>query len=121
MFTLAWGNVEVHMTIENGLEGKEDLNIHCKSKDNDLGQHLLHINQIFQWRFGTSVFGKTLFSCSFQWGNAALLHFDAYDQNRDIQLSADCHRYIHKDGPCRYERYYNEPPSKAVRKCYKWN
>jgi len=107
MFILARGNIDINMNIENGLEGKEDLNIQCKSKDNDLGQHLLHINQIFHWSFGTRVIGKTLFFCSFQWENGHLLYFDVYDQKRDIELSGDCHWYIHKDGPCRYERYYN--------------
>jgi len=120
MFTLIWGE-GIDVYISNGLEGKEDLKIHCKSKDNDLGMHLLHINQTFHWNFGTNFFGGTLFFCSFQWGNGRVLYFNAYDQKRDSQLFPVCHWYIHKDGPCRYETQYYQPPSAAIRKCYKWN
>jgi len=69
MFMLVWSDsfrlIHVKVSVTNGLEGKEDLNIHCKSKDNDLGQHLLHINQTFGWDFGPSFWGHTLFFCSF--------------------------------------------------------
>ncbi|KAG2404320.1 S-protein-like protein [Vigna angularis] len=113
MLTLAWAK-RTTVEITNSLEGKENLNIHCKSKDDDLGFHLLPINQSFQWSFRPHFLGKTLFFCSFQWGNDPLLHFDAYDEPRDIDLCSNCHWYIKKDGPCRYE----EP---TYRKCYKWN
>jgi len=121
MFTVVWGQQTVDMSITNNLEGKEDLNIHCQSKDNDLGLHLLHINQTFNWSFRTNLLGGTLFFCSFQWGNGSLLHFDVYQQSRDIKFGRICHWYIHKDGPCRYEVKPDRPPSEANRKCYKWN
>ncbi|KAL5076931.1 hypothetical protein RYX36_015915, partial [Vicia faba] len=31
-----------HVTITNNLEDNLDLTVHCKSKDDDLGAHLLH-------------------------------------------------------------------------------
>jgi len=112
MLTLAWaGKTTVQIT--NTLEGKQNLNIHCKSKDDDLGPHLLHINESFQWSFGPHFFKITLFFCSVQWGNGPLLHFDAYDQIRDYSLCKHCHWYIESYGPCRYQL--------GVRKCYKWN
>ncbi|BAT83632.1 hypothetical protein VIGAN_04081400 [Vigna angularis var. angularis] len=111
MLTLAWA-IEVKVT--NTLEGRENLNIHCKSKDDDLGRHLLHFNQTFQWTFGHQIFGKTLFFCSIQWGNGQLLHFDAYVQTRDLSVCSLCEWYIKKNGPCRYEDF------NAFR-CYKWN
>lgn len=112
MLTLVWAK-HVKVSITNSLEGKEVLNIHCKSKDDDLGRHVLHINQTFHWSFGTHIFWKTLFFCSFQWGNGPLLYYDAYIQIRDFEICDDCHWYIHKTGPCRYES--------CVHKCYKWN
>jgi len=39
-----------------GLEEKEDLNIHYKFKDEDLGLHLFYINQTYHWGFRTRVF-----------------------------------------------------------------
>jgi len=124
MLTLAraqFGTVK----ITNSLEGKENLNIRCQSKDNDLGHHLLHFNQSFKWDLGTHVFWRTLFFCSCRWGNGPVLHFEAYNQNRDASKCLDCFWYIHKDGPCRYElkEYTSIGESrrdKIIRKCYKW-
>jgi len=65
MLTLVWTR-DTNVFITNDLEGREDLNIHCKSEDDDLGQHVLHINQDFKMGFGTNYFWETLFFCSFQ-------------------------------------------------------
>jgi len=108
----------VNLSITNNLEGNEDLSIHCKSKDDDLGLHLLHVNQTFGWGFGTNIFWKTLFFCSFQWGKGLLLYYDVYKEIRDFDLCENCHWHIHKAGPCRYESCTLES---CVCKCYKWN
>ena len=73
MLKIVWAT-KVTVEITNTLEGKENLNIHCKSKDDDIGHHLLYYNQSFQWSFGTDFLGRTLFFCSFQWGNGDLLY-----------------------------------------------
>jgi len=112
MVTLAWAD-PASVVITNSLEGNENLNLHCKSKDDDVGLHFLPVNQSYKWSFGTNFFRTTLFFCSCQWGNSPLLYFNAFDQSRDFDICLDCHWYIHKDGPCRYE--------KGIRKCYKWN
>ncbi|KAK7374276.1 hypothetical protein VNO80_07704 [Phaseolus coccineus] len=117
MLTLALTHTNVYIT--NNLEGKEDLNIHCKSKDDDLGQHVLHINQDFKISFEPNYFFGTLFFCSFEWGNGPLLHFDVYDQSRDYyKCDDDCTWYVKKDGPCRDELQLD---STYNRICYKWN
>ncbi|KAK7374266.1 hypothetical protein VNO80_07694 [Phaseolus coccineus] len=122
MFTLAWASrTDVYIT--NSLEGKEDLHIHCKSKDDDLGPHVLHINETFKFSFRANIFYGTLFFCSFQWGNGPLLYFDVYDQKRDQnkcdQCKCDeCKWSIKKDGPCRFEP---QRDCSLVRKCYEWN
>jgi len=127
--TLVWANHvnvdslanHVDMSITNNLEGNEDLTLHCKSSENDLREQLLHINQTFKWGFGYNFFGGTKFICSFQWKNSPLLHFYAYNQNRDQGVCADCHWFIHKDGPCRYEKQPIEKPGPDVlRICYNW-
>ncbi|ESW11852.1 hypothetical protein PHAVU_008G064000 [Phaseolus vulgaris] len=118
MLTLACAE-RTNVFITNSLEGREDLNLHCKSKDDDLGQHLLHINQSFKMSFRTKIFYGTLFFCSFQWGNGPVLHFDVYDEIRDQHKCDDdvCKWYVHKDGPCRYEPQLDS----SDRKCYPWN
>jgi len=117
MLTLAWAS-HTNVYITNNLDGGEDLNIHCKSKDDDLGQHVLHINQDFKISFGNKLFFGTLFFCSFQWENGPLLHFDVYDQNRDYYKCYECKWSIKKDGPCRFEL---QPGRSYLRKCYPWN
>jgi len=115
MLTLAWAwPPKTSVKITNTLEGNENLNIHCKSKDDDLGMHLLHINENLKWSFGTNFFGRTQFFCSCEWGKGPLLYFDAYIQSRDYSICIDCHWYIKKDGPCRYEE-------SGILKCFKWN
>ncbi|KAK7374271.1 hypothetical protein VNO80_07699 [Phaseolus coccineus] len=117
MLTLVWArHTDVYIT--NHLEGREDLHIHCKSKDDDLGEHVLHINQAFHISFGTNYFFGTLFFCSFQWGNSPLLHFDVYDQDRDFYKCNHCEWYVQKDGLCRLEQQRDHS---YVRKCYDWN
>ncbi|ESW11846.1 hypothetical protein PHAVU_008G063400 [Phaseolus vulgaris] len=114
MVTLAWGST--HVFITNHLEGREDLNLHCKSKDDDLGQHVLHYNQYFKITFGPNYFLQTLFFCSFQWGNGPFLYYNVYDQSKDLfKCAHDCRWYVHKDGLCRYEE-----DSRYIRKCYPW-
>ncbi|OIT04436.1 hypothetical protein A4A49_65234, partial [Nicotiana attenuata] len=44
------------------------LEIHCASKDNDLGYHNLTTNQDFNWSFCETFLNKTLFFCHFWWG-----------------------------------------------------
>ncbi|KAK7374270.1 hypothetical protein VNO80_07698 [Phaseolus coccineus] len=117
MLTLTWAS-HTNVYITNSLEGREDLHIHCKSKDDDLGPHVLRINQTFKFGFGTNFFYGTLFFCSFQWGNGHLLHFDVYDQNRDYYKCYECKWSIKKDGPCRFELQRDRS---YLRKCYEWN
>ncbi|CAJ2666825.1 unnamed protein product [Trifolium pratense] len=71
------------VTITNSLSGNLDLNVHCKSADDDLGPHLLHQGQSYDWSFGNKFFGGTLFFCTVQWNNE-IHRFDAYDQDNDL-------------------------------------
>jgi len=65
MLTLVWAR-DTYVYITNNLEGREDLDIHCKSGDDDHWQHVLHINQDFKMNFGTNYLSGTLFFCSFK-------------------------------------------------------
>jgi hypothetical protein len=101
-----------HVNIVNSLEGNLDLTIHCKSKDDDLGVHLLHHGDSFGWKFHNSFFGETLFFCSFQWNNE-FHYFDIYIAGRDTYRCFICDWSVVKSGPCL------NLPNKSL--CYTWN
>ncbi|XP_050216600.1 S-protein homolog 21-like [Mercurialis annua] len=44
------------------------LKIHCKSKDDDLGEHVLRIKGQFHFTFKANFWGTTLFWCNLKWG-----------------------------------------------------
>ncbi|XP_050208757.1 S-protein homolog 1-like [Mercurialis annua] len=53
-----------YVHIVNELRQNQDLFIHCKSADNDLGRHNLLKGQEFGWSFRLNFFGTTLFWCN---------------------------------------------------------
>lgn len=54
-----------NMFIVNGIN--EDITIHVRSKDDDLGNHTLPYNGIYNWSFCDT--GRTLFWSKFWWGS----------------------------------------------------
>ena len=52
------------VTITNQLSRGQTLLVHCKSKDNDLGDHTLQVGQNFSWKFKVNFFSTTLFWCN---------------------------------------------------------
>ncbi|KAL8533141.1 hypothetical protein ACS0TY_009406 [Phlomoides rotata] len=44
------------------------LSVHCRSKDDDLGSHILSIGDDYNWSFCVNPF-STHFSCNFQWNS----------------------------------------------------
>ncbi|CAN7014969.1 unnamed protein product [Brassica rapa subsp. trilocularis] len=49
--------------VVNGLATSETLFIHCKSKEDDLGEHTLRLGDRFSWNFGENMLHSTLFWC----------------------------------------------------------
>ncbi|XVF61739.1 hypothetical protein PTKIN_Ptkin08bG0154700 [Pterospermum kingtungense] len=72
-FVVAGSRYYVH--ISNGLSNNEKLTIHCKSKDDDLGWHVIPTSQEWNWTFKTNFFGSTLYWCNMYWSN----HYGAFD------------------------------------------
>ena len=58
---------KTYVRIINELGDSIDLNHHCKSKDDDLGIHVLAPHQFFEFSFVPNFLGTTLFFCKF-WG-----------------------------------------------------
>ncbi|KAK8482923.1 hypothetical protein V6N11_019803 [Hibiscus sabdariffa] len=76
---------KTHVQINNDLGSGIDLTVHCKSKDDDLGERHLGYHNNFDFGFRPSIFQNTLFFCSFQW-NGLFHRFDIYVQIRDSLL-----------------------------------
>lgn len=69
--------IEVHIfnKLPNNLP---PLEIHCESKDDDLGSRSPGINEDYYWRFCVAITNRTLFFCRFRWGSKYIV-FDAYN------------------------------------------
>lgn len=91
------------------------MKVHCFSKDDDLGYHmLLKFNDYFKWKFCLNFIPTTKFFCHIWWGNKTQ-KFNAYNENLDsnpnyqIWLAAD-------DGI-----YLAHAPFQRGKKMYDWN
>ncbi|RYR15289.1 hypothetical protein Ahy_B04g072012 [Arachis hypogaea] len=79
------GISKTDVSLTNSLGGNLDLTLHCKSKDDDLGIHLLHPGESYE----------------FSWQNECH-YFDVYDKARDSQKWPYGFGYnVTKSGPCR--------------------
>ncbi|XP_050211377.1 S-protein homolog 5-like [Mercurialis annua] len=86
-----------------------DLIVHCKSKNDDLGKHLLHDQETFKFSFVPNIWGSTLFYCGFTWSDQ-FKWFDIYVESRDA--CQDCYWKIEPNGPCLQQ----DPVA-----CFPWN
>ncbi|CAN8272510.1 unnamed protein product [Cochlearia groenlandica] len=88
------------VTITNDIGPGVPLTIHCKSKDDDLGEHVLQSGQIFVIKFRPNWFRTTIFKCSFNW-NDQLKWFEIWSSSKDQGLCQKCYYSIKASGPCR--------------------
>ncbi|EEF38495.1 S-protein homolog 2 [Ricinus communis] len=73
----------------NGLSSNANpLFLRCWSLDDDLGEHHLYIGGDFNFKFGLKVFGRTLFTCFFEWDNKNQ-HVDVFRDNVEANLCCD--------------------------------
>ncbi|PON63770.1 Self-incompatibility protein [Parasponia andersonii] len=105
------------VAIINGLGSNQVLNVHCKSKNDDLGLRVLSTNSNFSFTFHRNFWGTTLFFCSFQWGSQ--FHwYDVYTPN-----GPDCRT----PNPCWYSVIPNgticllNHPTENDSTCLPWN
>ncbi|PIA56057.1 hypothetical protein AQUCO_00700414v1 [Aquilegia coerulea] len=64
--------------VMNGLGPNNTLTIHCKSKDNDLGEQNIDFNKTSEWSFTNNLFGRTLFWCRMWWYDHHKLVWGSY-------------------------------------------
>ncbi|KAB1227573.1 hypothetical protein CJ030_MR1G019967 [Morella rubra] len=69
---------DIHVQMFNNLTSGSDLTVHCKSRDDDLGVHVVRFPKgFYEFEFSINFQETTLFFCSFRWPNA--FHwFDIY-------------------------------------------
>lgn len=72
---------ETTVTTINKLAGPV-LNVHCRSKDDDLGVHIIEFERSYSFTFRPHVWGTTQFSCSFQWVQGEIHNFSIYKFHR---------------------------------------
>lgn len=75
------------VNITNELGSEIGLTIHCKSENNDLGEHNLPFLSWFSWSFKSDLFLTTDFYCYMWWNNVSG-NFDVYKASRDDERCA---------------------------------
>lgn len=80
IFVFPLDHVSVH--VYNNLEPGLNLDVHCKSKDDDLGLHTVPFNESFQWKFTVNARQTTLFFCGLTWRDGSGI-YDIYVAKRD--------------------------------------
>ncbi|PIA27380.1 hypothetical protein AQUCO_07800013v1 [Aquilegia coerulea] len=109
--------------IENSLGPNNTLTVHCKSKDNDLGEHNIDFHQSYNWSFKNS-FG-TLFWCRIWWydhHHLVWLNNDMFD----VRLaSRDCvddgiDKYMHCIRRAQWDGIYFSHWNGSFTKMYDW-
>ncbi|OVA18535.1 Plant self-incompatibility S1 [Macleaya cordata] len=82
---------KIHVYVYNELGQDTPLNIHCKSKDDDLGEHKLSNKENFNWSFRPNLAHTTLFWCTMWWQDS---------NGRTVQASNEVYRVRREWGDC---------------------
>ena len=104
----------VTVNITNVLKSHNQLIVHCKSGDDDLGIHRLPSLISYAFSFRPNIFGKTLFFCSFQWPNS-FHFFEIYKDSRDKWLCDLCMWIVGEKSICMFNG-----GTKKYDICYAW-
>ncbi|MCL7036107.1 hypothetical protein MKW94_019297 [Papaver nudicaule] len=110
----------VHVNVQNDLGENMDLKMHCKSKDDLIGERWVHYKEDFTWQFKRNVLGTTLYWCSMTWYDSSVGHwivgsFEIYNAQKDVNnCGHHCDWLVRKDG-----LYHHLLPRGWVR-IYKW-
>ncbi|KAL4324492.1 hypothetical protein GQ457_11G020060 [Hibiscus cannabinus] len=84
-------NYHIHITNNLPLENNvPTLLLHCRSKDDDLGERAMYVGDDYKWDAKINVRHTTLFSCNAQWTKGKQRHFDAFTASRDEER---CQKY----------------------------
>ena len=96
-------NPNIMVKIINALKSKNQLIVHCKFGDDDLGVHKLTSWASYDFSFRPNLWGTTLFYCSFQWPSS-FHYFDLYidKRDRDNCESSLCSWHMSEENVCMF-------------------
>ncbi|KAL9681104.1 hypothetical protein QQ045_012885 [Rhodiola kirilowii] len=108
--------------IRNGMGQDTPMTVHCKSKDDDLGSHVVPFGGVYKIPpFNENIVtGVTLFWCDVYWKNRHEV-FDAFNDrdtawfNSCVGQSCTCQWILTPDETC-----YRKENSKIYDQCYRW-
>ncbi|CAL1410410.1 unnamed protein product [Linum trigynum] len=110
------------LVLENDVEGVQNITIHCRSNEDDLGVHVLEPHQSFQRELLNSLFIPNLYYCRFDWGGDA--HWlDLNDYRYECPICTNvvlggceiCRWSIKRNGSCL------ATDNKGSQRCYNWH
>ncbi|MDV3193891.1 MAG: self-incompatibility S1 family protein [Sweet potato little leaf phytoplasma] len=78
------------VVIYNELSPGFSLSVHCKSKNDDLGDHLLPVGQNFSWKFKEDLFSTTRFWCTLRTSSNKQVTMDVFWPEKHDWLSSRC-------------------------------
>ena len=94
--SLTTSKVQIYNKITIG----EDLDVHCKDKNHDLGTHTLKEDEMYEFTVTLNLLiPNVLYFCSFHWLDYNF-YFDIYKQTRDYGCDP-CTWEIYENGPCK--------------------
>ncbi|KAG6740117.1 hypothetical protein POTOM_057754 [Populus tomentosa] len=108
--------INVDLSITNQLGSGLDLTVQCKSRDDDLGVHVVPFVGYYTMDFCSNIWGTTQYFCGMTW-SGKLHWFDIFIAERDSHRCGDCTWRILPEGPC---MTCNIGESKQYI-CYQWN
>ncbi|XP_062104468.1 S-protein homolog 5-like [Humulus lupulus] len=110
-----WSIFKTTVKIFNDLDENLDLAIHCMSKDDDLGVHVIPTPGVYSWKFRTNFWGTTLFFCDLSW-KSGWGSYVIYDYKRDDPkfCYTKCYWRAGKDGIHGYAQTSPYPDAPAV-------
>lgn len=76
--------------VVNNMTSGGTLFLHCKSKDDDLGQHNLRVGKYFTWRFRINISSSTLFWCYMRNKHGRHVSLDVFNAKDDDLLYYKC-------------------------------
>ena len=109
-------NPEITVKITNALKVQNQLTVHCKSGNDDLGVHKLTPWARYYFSFHPNLWGSTLFYCSFHWPGSSY-YFDIYKDKRDRKNCENvlCSWFVCEQNVCMFNYKTNH-----YYICYKW-
>lgn len=93
------------------------IDVHCKSKNDDISFHTLDKGELFGWKFRVNILNSTLFFCEFYNGSTNLGVFEIYRATRDMLRCRICTWKAEEDGINGYSEPRDPEPETLF---FKW-